>query len=171
VVFTGGISLPGSDAVRVVGSGSYVIAHNRIDCGWTTPPGTGINVWSPAAPNTPEAAAVIADNDVFMSAPAGAVFTSSNGGIQIGGRSKDNLVLNNRVRGRSSAGLSVIRRNGGTPGNTSFVANDLSGMQSSAAEVFAEVFIDTGATTTIVIGRPASIEDHGSGTVVVPMRR
>ena len=62
------------------------------------------------------------------------------------------------------AALNVIDQNGGMPGNNTFVSNDVDGFQSSLADIF----LDAGVTNTSVIGRQASIEDHGSGTVVVP---
>jgi len=40
------------DAIRVVGPGPYLIAHNTIDCGWTDGGATGINVIGQAAPRT-----------------------------------------------------------------------------------------------------------------------
>jgi hypothetical protein len=53
----------------------------------------------------------------------------------------------------------------GMPGNTSFAANDLDGFEASVASIF----LDAGVTNTFVIGRQATVEDHGSGTVAVPM--
>jgi hypothetical protein len=38
----GGATNP--DAIRMVGSGSYLVAHNIINCGWTDGTATGINV-------------------------------------------------------------------------------------------------------------------------------
>jgi hypothetical protein len=164
VVTTGAVSSGNPDAIRMVGAGSFLIAHNSIDCGWTNPGATGINAMSQAAPNPPEAGAIIADNDVTMSAPEGTVFGPNSAGIAIEGASHGNLVTNNRIRGRTTAGLSVLLLNGGVPGNTSLVANDLSGLQPSLADVF----IDAGALNTVIIGRKPMVEDHGSGTVVVP---
>ncbi len=163
VVTTGAVSSGNADAIRVVGIGSYLIAHNSIDCGWVEATATGIDAFSQAAPNTPEANAVIVDNDITMSAPEDIVFGPSSAAIAIKGRSQGNSVMNNRIRGRTTAGLSVLQSNGGIPGNTSFVGNDLEGFQSALADVF----IDTGATNTVVIGRQGRVEDHGSGTVVV----
>ena len=147
----------------MVGSGSYLIAHNSIDCGWADG-ATGINVFARAF--APEASAIVVDNYVTMSAPEGTVFGASSAGIQIRGFAQGNSVLNNRIRGRARAVLAVNNNNGGIPGNNSFVANDLDGFQSSLADIF----IDAGATNTSVIGRPARVEDHGTGTVIVPMR-
>ena len=114
----------------------------------------------------PEASAIVVDNYVTMSAPEGTVFGASSAGIQIRGFAQGNSVLNNRIRGRARAALAVNNNNGGIPGNNSFVANDLDGFQSSLADIF----IDAGATNTSVIGRPARVEDHGTGTVIVPMQ-
>jgi hypothetical protein len=155
----------GADAIRVVGSGSYLIAHNSIDCGWVNGAATGIHVF--ATSFAPEASAIVVDNDVTMSAPEGTVFAaSSSAGIVIRGFAQGNSVLNNRLRGRARAALAVNTQNGGIPGNNSFVSNDLDGFQSSLADIF----VDAGVTNTSVIGRQARVEDHGSGTVVVPMR-
>ncbi len=164
VVATGAISSANADAIRVVGAGSFLIAHNTIDCGWMDPAATAINAFSQAAPNPPEASAIIVDNDITMSAPEGTAFGPNSAAIVIKGPSQDNLVTNNRIRGRATAGLSVINLNGGTPRNTSFVANDLDGFQSSLADVF----IDAGAANTVAIGGQVTVADHGSGTVVIP---
>ena len=56
--------------------------------------------------------------------------------------------------------------NAGIPRNTSFVSNDLDGFQSSLADIL----VDIGVTNTSVIGHPAYVKDHGTGTVAVPMR-
>ena len=154
----------GADEIRVVGSGSYLIAHNSIDCGWANGAATGINVFANSF--APEAGAIVVDNDINMSAPEGTVFGASSAGIVIGGFAQGNSVLNNKIRGSAGAALAVVDRNAGIPGNTSFVANDLDGFQSSLADIF----VDAGVTNTFVIGRQGRVEDHGNGTVVVPMR-
>ena len=91
--------------------------------------------------------------------------TANSAAIEIGGFAQNNAVLNNRVRGRARAALALVGQNGGTPGNNTFVSNDLTGFQSSLADVF----VDAGVTNTVVIGRRASVEDRGSGTRVVPV--
>jgi hypothetical protein len=154
----------GADAIRVVNSGSYVIAHNSIDCGWANGAAAGINVFAGAF--SPEASAIVVDNDVNMSAAEGTVFAASSAGIVIRGFAQGNSVLNNRLRGRAGVALGVSILNAGIPGNNSFVANDLDGFQSSLADIF----VDAGVTNTAVIGRQARIEDHGIGTVIIPMR-
>ncbi len=159
---TGGAANP--DALRIVGSGSYVIAHNTIDCGWTEGTATGINVFGQSSA-LPETGAIVADNDVTMSAPDGTVFASNSAAIEIGGAAQGNAVLNNRMHGRAGAALAVVGRNGQTPGNTTFVSNDLQDFQPSLAGVF----VDAGVTSTIIVEGPTSIQDHGSGTVVARM--
>jgi hypothetical protein len=163
---TGAVAAANSDAIRVGGAGSYLIAHNTVDCGWTDPGSTGINVIGQGAGRV-ASNAVILRNDINMSAPGGTVFGPNNAGIEIKGFAQGNSVLNNRIQGSGSAALALIDQNGGMPGNNTFVSNDLSGFRSSTADVF----IDAGATNTIVIGLQAGIEDHGSGTVLDPCRR
>jgi hypothetical protein len=168
VVKTGVISGGANpDAIRLVGAGSYLVTHNSIDCGWTDAGATGINVIGQPSPLVPEASAVIVDNDITMSAPAGTVFGPGSAGIEIRGFAGSNSILNNRIRGHGNAALTVLGQNGGTPANTSFVSNDLTGFQSSLADIF----VDAGATNTFVIGRQGAVVDNGSGTVVVPMRQ
>ena len=167
VIVTGAVIGPSAnpDTIRVVGSGSYLIAHNSIDCGWADGVATGINIIGQPSPLRPEASAIVVDNDITMSAPEGTVFGANSAGIEIRGFAQGNSVLNNRIRGRARAALAVLDQNGGIPGNNSFVANDLDGFQSSLADIF----VDAGVTNTVVIGRQASVEDHGSGTMIVPI--
>ncbi len=153
----------GSDAIRIVSSGSYLIAHNSLDCGWANGAATGINVFANGF--SPEASAIIVDNDVTMSAPDGTVFGATSAGIAIGGFALGNAVLKNRIRGRAGAALAVVDRNNGVPGNNSFVSNDLAGFQSSIADVF----VDAGVTNTVFIGPQANVADNGTGTRIVPM--
>jgi len=74
------------------------------------------------------------------------------------------VVLNNRIRGRANFALSVAAQNG-TPQNTIFIMNDVLGFTSAQADLF----VDAGGTNTIVLGGQRTVEDHGSGTVVLPM--
>jgi hypothetical protein len=167
MLVTGETGVTGApDAIRVVGSGSYVIAHNSIDCGWASGTATGINLIGKGNGYAPVASAIVVDNDVTMSAQGGTVFGVSSAGIGIRGFAQGNSVLNNRIRGRARAALAVNAQNAGIPGNNSFVSNDVDGFQSSLADIF----VDAGVTNTAVIGRQGPVEDHGTGTVVVPMR-
>ena len=154
------------DAIRLVGAGSYLVTRNSIDCGWTDAGATGINMIGQPSPLVPEAGAVIVDNDITMSAPAGTIFGPNSAAIEIRGFAGSNTVLNNRIRGSANAALTVLDQNGGMPANTSFVSNDLTGFQGS----FADIFVDAGAPNTFVIGHQGAVVDNGSGTRVVPMR-
>ena len=168
VVITGTVSPGGAnpDVIRLVGAGSYLIAHNSISCSWSNTTATAINVIGQPSPLAPQAGAVVIDNLITMSPPEGTVFGANSAGIEIRGFAHGNSVLNNKIRGRANAAMTVLDQNGGIPGNNSFVANDVSGFQSSLADIF----VDAGATNTFVIGRQASVEDRGSGTIVVPMQ-
>jgi hypothetical protein len=163
LVTTGAVATASSDAIRIVGSGSYLIAHNRIDCGWADGTVTGINVLGQAPPMVPVTDAVIVDNDVSMSAPDGTVFAANSAGIEIRCFAQGHSVLNNRIRGRARAAVSLIDQNAGMPAGNSFVSNDVGSFQSSLADIF----IDAGVANTIIIGGQANVEDHGVGTTVV----
>jgi hypothetical protein len=148
-ITTGAISGPSNgvqpDAIHAVGSGSYIIAHNSIVNQWAT--GAGIRVqgstWSP------EASAIVMDNDVTMSAAAGTTFGANSAGIDIRGAAQSNVVLNNRIRGRARAALAQVAQRGGTPGNNTFVSNDLEGFQATLRDIF----VDAGVAHTTVLGR------------------
>jgi hypothetical protein len=58
----------------------------------------------------------------------------------------------------------ALVQNVGIPGNNSFVTNDLDAFQSSLSDIF----VDAGVTNTAIVGRQGLMEDHGSGTVIVP---
>jgi hypothetical protein len=85
----------------------------------------------------------------------------------IEGFAYDNLVMNNRVRGRARAALSVKvfgNPTPGTPGNNAFVLNRLDDFEASVADVF----VDDGVTNTLIVGS-GTVDDHGVGTVIVPV--
>jgi hypothetical protein len=150
-ITTGAIAGPSNgvqpDVIRAAGSGSYLIAHNSIVSEWAVGAAIRVqgSVWSP------EANAIVVDNDVTMSAPAGTVFGANSAGIEIRGAAQANAVLNNRIRGRARAALAVVGQKGGTPGNNTFVSNDFEGFQSSHADVF----VEAGVTNTVIVERKA----------------
>jgi hypothetical protein len=164
VIATGAVTGPSNgvqpDVIHAVGTGSYLIAGNTIISEWAT--GAGIRVQGSAA--VPEAGAVVVDNDITMLAPDGTVFGSNSAAIEIRAAANANTVLNNRIRGRGRAALAEINQNV-APANNTFVSNDLAGFQSSLADVF----VDSGVTATVIVGRSNSIQDNGTGTLVVPM--
>jgi hypothetical protein len=166
IITTGSIGFdvpPSGDVIHIVGPGAYLIAHNSIDCAWTSGAHAGIRLQTRAG--EPVSRAVVVDNDVNMATPDGTMFDITSAAIEVRGSGEANMVLNNRIRGRANFALSVAAQNG-TPQNTVFVMNDLQAFTSAQADLF----VDAGGTGTIAVGVQGSVEDHGSGTVVVPVR-
>jgi len=161
--------MPSGDVIHIVGPGSFLIAHNTIDCQWTSGQQAGIRLMT--RPGEPVSQAIIVDNDVNMSAPAGTMFGATSAAIEIRGASNGNLVLNNRIRGRANFALSVAASTTGSadatgvPQNTTFIMNDLQGFTSAEADLF----VDVGGANTIAVGGQSVVEDHGTGTVIVPV--
>ena len=160
-------------AIRVVNTGSHLIANNVIDCGWPTrmgQPGNdaqGIGVFSQFAAWPMERASVV-DNFVTMSAPEGTVFGPESAGIMIEGFAYGNVVMNNRIRGRARAALTVkvFGNPPGTPANNAFVLNRFDDFEASVADVF----VGDGVMNTLIVGQ-GTVDDHGTGTVIVPLPR
>jgi hypothetical protein len=166
MITTGSVSsqkAPGPEAIRVANIGSYLIAHNSIDCGWADAEAKGIGVFSQLADWPMERASVV-DNDVNMEAPEGTVFGPLSAGINIRGFAQGNVVLNNRIRGRARAALSVDVFKGGIPDNNALVLNRFDDFEASVADVFVGDLV----TNTRIVG-PGTIEDHGIGTVIEPV--
>jgi len=162
---TGSVSsqkTPQPEVIRAVNIGSYVIAHNTIDCQWPDPDAKGIGVFSQFATWQMEHA-VVTDNDVAMSPPPGTVFGDFSAGIELRGFAKDSVVSNNRIRGRARAALAMDPFKGGIPANNAFVVNRLDGFEPSRADVF----VADAVTDTLLLGQEGTIEDHGVNTVSV----
>ena len=96
-----------------------MVAHNSIDAAWTN--GAGIRLRDLPALGAAIERAIVVDNDVTMSAPEGTVFGTGSAGIEIRGYGQGNVILNNRIRGRARAALSVAGQGAGVPGNNTFV--------------------------------------------------
>jgi hypothetical protein len=166
VINTGPVSsrsAPGPEAIRVVNIGTYVISHNTIVCEWPDPGAIGIGVFSQFA-QWPLQRAIVLDNEVTMSPPPGTAFGPLSAGIDVRGFASDNVVLNNRIRGRARAALAVDQFKGGIPANTAFVLNRVDDFEPSRADIF----VDVGVTHTLLLGNDGTVEDHGVDTVIVP---
>jgi hypothetical protein len=172
VIVTGSVSgiNPRPQAIRLVNTGSYLVAHNSIDCGWASPDAEGIGVFSQVRPEFgqqwPIKRAIIVDNDVTMSPPEGTAFGTFSAGIGVYGSAQGNVVLNNRIRGRARAGVYVdvfvhAKFGGGTPDDNALVLNGFDDFEASVADIFVGNLV----TNTRVVGQ-GTIEDHGVGTVV-----
>jgi hypothetical protein len=164
VISTGQVSslkAPVPEAIRIVNTGSYVIAHNTIDCQWTDPQAIGIGVFSQFQ-QWPMEHAVVMDNHVTMSPPTGTVFGNLSAGIDIRGFAYDNVVANNRIEGRAKAALSVDAFKHGNPRNNTFVLNTVDDFEPSAVDVF----VGQGVTDTLLLGQEGT---HSDDVTVVPL--
>jgi hypothetical protein len=166
VITTGPVSsqtTPRPEVIRAANIGSYVIAHNVVDCQWPDPDAIGIGVFSPVA-DWPIADAVVVDNEVVMSPPEGVLFGDFSAGIDIRGFAHGNVVANNMIRGRARAGVAVDVFNGGIPGNTELVLNRFEDFAASVAGVI----VGNGASDTLILGRKGTVNDHGINTMILP---
>jgi hypothetical protein len=166
VLSTGSISsqkAPRPEVIRVANTGSYVIAHNSIECQWPDPEAIGIGVFSQFA-DWPMMHALIVDNDVTMSPPLGTVFGALSAGIDVRGFAQGNVVANNRIRGRARAALAVDTFKGGVPDNNEFVLNRFDDFEASVADIL----VGVGVMNTRVMGQ-GTVDDQGIGTVIVPL--
>lgn len=136
-------------------SGSYLVAHNTIDCAWASRGARGI--WLDGVSR-----AIVVDNDLAMSPAEGMMPDVTNAAIEVRGGGGANMVLNNRIRGHANFALSVAA---GAQGAT-FIMNDVQGFTS----VQADLFIDASGTNTIAVGGLGKVEDRGTGTVIVLAR-
>jgi hypothetical protein len=152
-----------AEAIRVVGIGSFVIAHNVIDCQWSNPDAIGIGAYSQFA-DWPITNAVIVENDIAMSAPGGVQFTNFSAGIDIRGFAQGVFVGDNIIRGRARAGVAVDVFNGGIPADTAFVLNQFEGFDASVAQII----VGSGVTDTVILGPDGSVDDQGINTVIFP---
>ena len=153
--------LPSGDVIHIVGPGLFLVAHNKIDCGWTSGAHAGIRLQS--RPGELVSYAIVEDNDINMATPEGTVFSGTSAAIEVRGAGEGNMVLNNRIRGRANFALSVAAQDG-TAHSTVFLMNDVQNF--SAAE--AMLFVDAGGSNTVLVGQAGAVEDHGDGTTVVP---
>jgi len=158
---------PRPEVIRVVNTGSFVIARNSIDCRW--PQAFGIGVFSQFAA-WPMVHAIVAGNDVRMSPPNGTIFGPNSAAISVRGFANGNLVFGNTLRGSAGNAISVTPfppppAATGVPSGNTLLLNRLDDFVASGADIF----IGAGVQDTLVIGE-GSIEDHGVGTVVVPLR-
>jgi hypothetical protein len=155
--------LPGQfvDALRLIGSGEYVVEKNQFDCGFE-------NAAVVRLGGTKKA--VIRQNEVVASVPTGKVPGLQSAGVQVQGSANDNEILENRIKGRGRVAISVIfsnfpldQANGtGNPLATRFQGNNVQ----QFAPTVATVEVGAGATDTRIIGGSGTLIDNGTATVV-----
>src|SRR5215813_8466884 len=153
----------GTDVIHVTGTGSYLVAGNSVHSRWAA--ATGIRVQGQAV-EWPIKGAVVVDNDVTMDAPEGTVFDANSAAIDVRGNAQDNVILNNRIRGRARAALVVANdtRITNVATNNHFILNRLAHFEAS----FADVLVGPGVMNTLIVG-PGTVDDQGVGTDVVPV--
>src|SRR5215813_1512809 len=152
----------GTDVIHVTGTGSYLVSGNSVHSRWAA--ATGIRVQGQVA-EWPIIGAVVVNNDVNMEAPEGTVFDQNSGGIDVRGSAQDNVILNNRIRGRARAALVVaINQPSMVATNNRFILNRLAHFEAS----FADVFVGPGVMNTLIVGQ-GTADDQGVGTDVVPV--
>ncbi len=145
----------GNDAVRLVNTGSYLMANNSIECKWVD--AACIAVFSQFA-EWPMERAVVEDNDVLMSPPPGTVFGDSSAGINVRGFARGIVVRHNRIRGRARAALGVYRFRGGVPSENAFSDNRFDDFKAALADIF----LGSGVGSTRIVG-PGTIVDQAVG--------
>lgn len=146
------------DGIRILGGGSYVVAHNRIDAGYENAAGIRLQ----GGPFGPVTGAIVFGNDILMGGPDAAAFGSESAGIELRRAAAGNTIVGNRVRGRAGAALALIAEPAGAPHSTTFLGNNHTGL----AATLADVHVGPGVTDTTVIGGHGTILDLGTGTVI-----
>jgi hypothetical protein len=155
--------LPGRfvDALRLIGSGEYLVDGNQFDCGFE-------NAAVVRLGGTKKA--VVRQNEVVASVPESKVPGLQSAGIQVQGSADDNEILQNRIKGRGRVAISVIfsdfpldKPNGtGNPSATMFQGNNVQ----QFAPTVATVEVGASATNTTIVGGSGTLIDNGIGTVV-----
>ena len=163
---TGPVSGPSSppEVIRAVNTGSYVIAHNTIQCEWPDPQAVGIGVFSQIA-SWPMEQAVVADNSVTMSPPPDVphLLPVSARESTSRGFANGNLVSEQQ----DSEAVPEPRfaldffKNGG-PANNTLIHNDVIGF----VPLIADVVIGSGVIDTLLWHQLGTIQDDGTNTVI-----
>jgi Right handed beta helix region len=156
--------LPGQfvDALRLIGSGEYLVERNQFDCGFE-------NAAVVRLGGTKKA--VIRQNEIVESVPNGKAPGQQSAGVQVQGSANDNEIQQNRIKGRARAAISVIfsdfplDKPTGTDGNPSATKFQGNNVQQFAPTV-ATVEIGAVAKNTTITGGSGTLIDHGVGTVV-----
>jgi len=152
----------GPEVIRAANTGTYLIAHNHINCQWGGPQAKGIAVFSQVA-DWPMQRALVLDNEVLMSPPPDTVFVGLSAAIEIRGFAQNNVVARNLIRGHARAALAIDPFKGGLPSDNSLIRNRVGDFEATVADVF----IGVGVTNTLIVGDQGTIDDHGINTLIV----
>jgi hypothetical protein len=148
------------DAIRLVNTGKYLMAHNTIECRWANC--VAIAVLSQFR-EWPIQGAIIEDNQVKMMPPRGAVFADSSAAIEIQGFADSNVVRYNTISGRARAALALETFKLGYPRDNAFIDNRVDKFQASAATVV----VGRGVLGTRLV-HPGKVADRGERTTIEP---
>jgi Right handed beta helix region len=156
--------LPGQfvDALRLIGSGDYVVERNQFDCGFENAAVVRLGATQKA---------VIRQNEMTASVPQDNTPGLQSAGVQVQGSANSNEILENRIKGRGRAAISVIfsdfqlDKPTGTDGNPSATKFQGNNLQQFAPTV-ATVEIGAVAKNTTIDGGSGTLIDNGTGTVV-----
>jgi hypothetical protein len=146
----------------LIGTGEYVVERNQFDCGFENAAVVRLGATNKA---------VIRQNEVVASVPQSRVPGLQSAGVQVEGSATGNEILENRIKGRGRAAISVIFSNfdldkpGETDGNPSATTFQGNNIQRFAPTV-ATVEIGVGAAKTTIVGGNGTLIDNGIGTVV-----
>jgi hypothetical protein len=145
------------DGIRILGSGSYLVAHNHVEVGYENAAGIRVQGGGIAVQS-----AVVFNNDVQMSLPENATSGAEHAGIEVRRTAVNNIVVANRIRGIARAAVALIGEPIGAPNGTTLSGNNLASMASSLADVY----IGPGVIGTTVLGGHGTLIDEGNRTVV-----
>jgi len=141
-----------------------LIADNEITCGYVNSAGIRLHSNSAAAPIT---RAVVVNNNVTMQSSGN--FGSESAGIELRRACTNTCVIDNVISGGARAALALIAEPGLIPGLNTLVLEWRVDFDASVAYLFIGADpAGIGTSKTIVVREPSSIEDHGSGTVIIP---
>ena len=150
------------DVIHVSGLGSYLIAGNSVHSRWAA--GGGIRLHGGGV-ERPMERAIVVNNDVYMEAPKGTVFDINSAGISLRSNAQGTVVLNNRIRGRAREALAAEVQFDLAPADNALVLNRFDDFEPSLADVF----VGESVMNTLIVG-PGPVEDHGVGTLIVPLQ-
>ena len=104
-----------------------------------------------------------------MSPPGGTAFGPNSAAISVRGFAQGTLVVGNIIRGRARNAMALTPfppppAQTGIPAHNALLLNRVDDFQASGLDIF----IGDQVLDTLVVGE-GSVEDHGVGTVVVPL--
>lgn len=161
VLNTGAIGVPDarSQVIRVANLGSYVIAHNAIDCAWAgVADAEGIGVFSQISA-WPIEHATVEHNRVTMSPSQGTTLGPFSAAIGVYGFANANVVRYNVIRGVAQAGIAMpvfpLTPPVASPRDNALVRNNFR----QFTPTLADIFVGANAVNTLIVGRGSVVDE------------